>query len=420
MHAVTDNKDWQTHFITNCKVADTYKACDLMRQMDEAVYIGGDPGLQFDTTVNEWNRCSNTDRINASKPCSEYMFLDDSACNLASLNLMKFRTSEGEFDVESFKHAVEIVITAQEILVDNASYPTAGIEKNSHDYRPLGMGYANLGALLMSRGLTYDSDEGRNFAAAISALMSGHAYATSALISKRLGPFRGYPSNEKPFLNVIGMHRSHAGKITRDDVPKDLVDAAVRSWDEALSLGERFGFKNALISVIAPTGTIAFMMDCDTTGIEPDIALVKYKWLVGGGVIKIANGTVPEALRRLGYSLAHTDEILRYLQDNDTIEGAPHLKPEHIAVFDCAFKPSKGSTSIHYMGHVKMMSAVQPFISRAISNTVNMPNSVTGDEIMQTYVTSRKMGLKAIASYGARSTRTHPWTTSHDETHEGH
>src|SRR6266571_5264000 len=275
MHAVTDDKDWQTRFITNHKVADTYKARDLMRQMAEAAYICGDPGIQFDTTVNEWNPCSNTDRINASNPCSEYMFLDDSACNLASLNLMKFRTAEGEFDVESFKHAVEIVITAQEILVDNASYPTPGIEKNSHDYRPLGVGYANLGALLMSRGLAYDSAKGRNLSAAISALMSGHAYATSSLIAKRLGPFRGYPSNEKPFLNVIGMHRSHAGKIPREDVPKDLVDAAVRSWDEALSLGERFGFKNAQISVIAPTGTIAFMMDCDTTGIEPDIALVK-------------------------------------------------------------------------------------------------------------------------------------------------
>src|SRR6266849_302965 len=412
MHAVVEDTEWKTRYITNHQVADTYKARDLMRQMGEAAYVCGDPGIQFDTTVNKWHPCPVSGRINASNPCSEYMFLDDSACNLASLNLMKFRTPEGEFDVESFKHAVEIVITAQEILVDNASYPSPGIEKNSHDYRPLGMGYANLGALLMSRGLPYDSDEGRNFAAAISALMSGHAYVTSALISKRLGPFRGYPSNEKPFLNVIGMHRSHAGKITRDDVPKDLFDAAVRSWDEALSLGERFGFKNAQISVIAPTGTIAFMMDCDTTGIEPDIALVKYKWLVGGGVIKIANGTVPEALRRLRYSLAHTDEILRYLQDNDTIEGAPHLRPEHIAVFDCAFKPSKGSRSIHYMGHVKMMSAVQPFISGAISKTVNMPNSVTVDEIMQTYVNSWKMGLKAIAIYRDGSKRTQPLTTS--------
>ena len=415
MHAVTDDKDWQTHYITNKKVADTYKATDLMRQMAEAAYICGDPGIQFDTTVNEWNPCSNTDRINASNPCSEYMFLDDSACNLASLNLMKFRTAEGELDVESFRHAVEIIITAQEILVDNASYPTPSIEKNSHDYRPLGMGYANLGALLMSLGIPYDSEKARNYSAAISALMSGHAYSTSSLIAKRLGPFRGYSSNEKPFLNVIGMHRSHAYKIPRDDVPRELVDAAVKSWDEALSLGERFGFRNAQISVIAPTGTIAFMMDCDTTGIEPDIALVKYKWLVGGGVIKIVNNTVPEALKRLGYSLTETDAILQYLRDNDTIEGAPHLKPEHLPVFDCAFKPNKGSRSIHYMGHVKMMSAVQPFISGAISKTVNMPNAVTVDEIIQTYVNAWKMGLKAIAIYRDGSKRTQPLTTSIDE-----
>src|SRR5881409_725242 len=412
MHAVTDNKDWQTHFITNHKVADTYKARDLMRQIAEAAYICGDPGIQFDTTVNEWNPCSNTDRINASNPCSEYMFLDDSACNLASLNLMKFRTPDGELDVESFKHAVEIFITAQEILVDNASYPTPGIEKNSHDYRPLGMGYANLGALLMSLGIPYDSDKGRTYSAAISALMSGHAYSTSSLIAKRLGPFRGYPSNEKPFLNVIGMHRSNAYKIPRGDVPRDLVDAAVKSWDEALSLGERFGFKNAQISVIAPTGTIAFMMDCHTTGIEPDIALVKYKWLVGGGVIKIVNNTVPEALKRLGYPLAEADAILQYLGDNDTIEGAPHLKPEHLPVFDCAFKPSKGTRSIHYMGHVKMMSAVQPFISGAISKTVNMPGNVSVEEIVETYITAWKVGLKAIAIYRDGSKRTQPLTTT--------
>ncbi len=412
MHAVIEDKDWSTHYITNHKLAGTYKARDLMRQMAEAAYICGDPGIQFDTTVNEWNPCSNTGRINASNPCSEYMFLDDSACNLASLNLMKFRTPEGELDVESFKHAVEIIISAQEILVDNAGYPTPAIEKNSHDYRPLGMGYANLGALLMARGLPYDSDQGRNFAAAISALMSGHAYSISSLIAKRLGPFRGYPSNEKPFLNVIGMHRSHAGKIPREGVPRELIEAAVKSWDDALSLGERFGFKNAQISVIAPTGTIAFMMDCDTTGIEPDIALVKYKWLVGGGVIKIVNNTVPEALKRLGYSETETKGILQYLQDNDTIEGALQLKPEHLPVFDCAFTPSKGSRSIHYMGHVKMMAAVQPFISGAISKTVNMPNNVSADEITRTYITAWKMGLKAIAIYRDGSKRTQPLTTS--------
>src|SRR5881409_1781474 len=418
MHAVTDNKEWQTHYITNHKVADTYKARDLMRQMAEAAYICGDPGIQFDTTVNEWNPCSNTGRINASNPCSEYMFLDDSACNLASLNLMKFRTPDGELDVESFKHAVEIVITAQEILVDNASYPTPGIEKNSHDYRPLGMGYAYLGALLMSLGIPYDSDKGRTYSEAISALMSGHAYSTSSLIAKRLGPFRGYLSNEKPFLNVIGMHRSNAYKIPRGDVPRDLVDAAVKSWDEALSLGERFGFKNAQISVIAPTGTIAFMMDCDTTGIEPDIALIKYKWLVGGGVIKIVNNTVPEALTKLGYSKTEAGEILKHLEDHDTIEGSPHLKQDHLPVFDCAFKPAKDSRSIHYMGHVKMMAAVQPFISGAISKTVNMPGDVSVEEIVETYITAWKMGLKAIAIYRDGSKRTQPLTTSKEKERE--
>src|SRR5881296_1898991 len=412
MHAVIEDKEWKTRYITNHQVADVYKARNLVREMAEAAYICGDPGIQFDTIVNKWHPCPNTNRINASNPCSEYMFLDDSACNLASLNLMKFRDVNGEFDVESFEHAVDIVISAQEILVSNAGYPTPAIEKNSHDFRPLGLGYANLGALLMARGLPYDSDQGRNYAAAISALMSGRAYAASSRIAKRLGPFKGYAVNEKPFLNVIDMHRAHAYKISAEGVSEELLKAALKSWDDALSLGERFGFRNAQISVIAPTGTIAFMMDCDTTGIEPDIALVKYKWLVGGGVIKIVNGTVPDALRRLGYSTSQTDEILGFLQENDTIEGAPHLKPEHLAVFDCAFKPSKGSRSIHYMGHVKMMSAVQPFISGAISKTVNMPNSVTVDEIADTYVVAWKMGLKAIAIYRDGSKRTQPLTTS--------
>jgi len=373
MHDVLEDREWKTRFITTHQVSDTYKARDLLRQMAEAAYVCGDPGIQFDTTVNKWHPCSVTGRINASNPCSEYMFLDDSACNLASLNLMKFRTQQGEFDVKSFEHAVEIIITAQEILVDNASYPTPAIEKISHDYRPLGIGYANLGALLMARGLPYDSDEGRDFAAAISALMSGRAYAVSSLIAKRLGTFKGYPPNEKPFLNVIDMHRTQAYKIPQEGIPHDLFDAAVKSWDDALSLGERFGFKNGQISVIAPTGTIAFMMDCDTTGIEPDIALVKYKWLVGGGMIKISNNTVPEALARLGYSKKQLDEIVQYLEEHDTIEGAPHLKQDHLPVFDCAFKPAKGSRSIHYMGHVKMMASVQPFISGAISKTVTCP-----------------------------------------------
>ena len=412
MHAVAEDKEWKTRYITTGKVAGTYKARDLMRQMAEAAHVCGDPGIQFDTTVNKWHPCPNTGRINASNPCSEYMFLDDSACNLASLNLMRFRTPDGEFDVDSFEHAVDIVITAQEILVDNASYPTPAIEKNSHEYRPLGLGYANLGALLMARGLPYDSEEGMNYAATISALMSGRAYSTSALIAKRIGPFRGYRINEKPFLNVIDMHRAHAYKIAQSGVPGELLDAAIRSWDVALSFGERFGFRNAQISVVAPTGTIAFMMDCDTTGVEPDIALVKYKWLVGGGVIKIVNNTVPEALRRLGYSKTQAQEILQYLQDHDTIEGAPHLKQEHLQVFDCAFKPAKGTRSIHYMGHVKMMAAVQPFISGAISKTVNMPHDVSAAEIVETYVAAWKMGLKAIAIYRDGSKRTQPLTTT--------
>ena len=412
MQAVAEDKEWKTRYITTGKVAGTYKARDLMRQMAEAAHVCGDPGIQFDTTVNKWHPCPNTGRINASNPCSEYMFLDDSACNLASLNLMRFRTPDGEFDVDSFEHAVDIVITAQEILVDNASYPTPAIEKNSHEYRPLGLGYANLGALLMARGLPYDSEEGMNYAAAISALMSGRAYSTSALIAKRIGPFRGFRINEKPFLNVIDMHRAHAYKIAESGVPGELLDAAIRSWDVALSFGERFGFRNAQISVIAPTGTIAFMMDCDTTGVEPDIALVKYKWLVGGGVIKIVNNTVPEALKRLGYSKTQAEEILQYLQDHDTIEGAPHLKQEHLPVFDCAFKPAKGTRSIHYMGHVKMMAAVQPFISGAISKTVNMPHDVSAAEIVETYVAAWKMDLKAIAIYRDGSKRTQPLTTT--------
>ena len=412
MHAVTEDKEWKTRYITNHQVAEVYKARNLMREMAEAAYICGDPGIQFDTIVNKWHPCPNTNRINASNPCSEYMFLDDSACNLASLNLMKFRTVDGEFDAESFEHAVEIVISAQEILVSNAGYPTPAIEKNSHDFRPLGLGYANLGALLMARGLPYDSDEGRNYAAAISALMSGRAYAASSRIAKRLGPFKGYAVNEKPFLNVIDMHRAHAYKIPTEGVSEELLKAALKSWDDTLSLGERFGFKNAQISVIAPTGTIAFMMDCDTTGIEPDIALIKYKWLVGGGVIKIVNNTVPEALTKLGYSKIEASEILKYLEDHDTIEGASHLKQAHLPVFDCAFKPAKGTRSIHYMGHVKMMAAVQPFISGAISKTVNMPGNVTVDEIVETYITAWKMGLKAIAIYRDGSKRTQPLTTT--------
>src|SRR3989475_2795524 len=417
MHAVTDNKDWQTHFITNRKVADTYKARDLMRQMAEAAYICGDPGIQFDTTVNEWNPCSNTDRINASNPCSEYMFLDDSACNLASLNLMKFRTAEGEFDVESFKHAVEIVITAQEIIVDNASYPTKAIEKNSHDYRPLGLGYANLGALLMSRGLPYDSDTGRDYAAALTALMTGEAYAQSARISRDCGgPFAGYEKNRDPFLRVMRKHRDAMRDVNARNVPSDLYAAAKTSWDDAVELGEQVGYRNAQATVLAPTGTIGFMMDCDTTGVEPDIALVKYKKLVGGGLMKIVNQTVPMALKRLGYAPPQVDAIVDYIDTNETIEGAPGLKDSHLAVFDCAFKAAKGQRSIHYMGHIKMMGATQPFISGAISKTVNVPKDATVEEIMQAYIQSWKLGAKAISIYRDGSKRTQPLNTSRDKT----
>ncbi len=331
--------------------------------------------------------------------CSEYMLLDDTACNLASLNLMKFRCENGDFDVEAYKHTAEIVITAMEILVGNSSYPTPAIEENSFDFRPLGIGYANLGALLMSKGLAYDSTEGRNYAAALTSLLSGHCYYQSAKIAEALEPFRYYKLNEKPFLKVIGMHRDHAYAVSDVGVPADLLAESKRAWDNALEHGMTHGYKNAQISVLAPTGTIGFLMDCDTTGVEPDIALVKYKWLVGGGLMKIVNNTVPEALARLGYTDAECKDILEFIDKNDTIEGAPHLKEEHLAVFDCAFKPAKGQRSIHYMGHIRMMSAVQPFLSGAISKTVNLPSTASVEDVQDAYIEGWKLGLKAIAVY---------------------
>jgi ribonucleoside-diphosphate reductase alpha chain len=346
--------------------------------------------------------------------CSEYMFLDDTACNLASLNLMKFRSADGEFDVESFKKAVDVIITAQEIVVDFSSYPTPAIEENSFAFRPLGIGYANLGALLMSRGLAYDSDEGRNFAGAITSLLSGEAYYQSSVVAREMGPFREYKKNEAPFLKVIGMHRDASYQVPSSGVPADLLHASREAWDRALLSGRDHGYKNAQISVLAPTGTIGFLMDCDTTGVEPDIALVKYKWLVGGGLIKIVNQTVPEALDRLGYSEAQREEILAHIDVNDTIENAPHLKDEHLPVFDCAFQAAKGKRSIHYMGHIKMMAAVQPFISGAISKTVNMPNDVTPEEIADVYLEGWKLGLKAIAIYRDGCKRSQPLTTSRE------
>jgi ribonucleoside-diphosphate reductase alpha chain len=415
MRAVLDDGLWQTRTVTSGEVMDTYRARDLMRLIAEGTWVCGDPGMQFDTTVNEWHTSPNTARINASNPCSEYMFLDDSACNLASLNLMKFIREDGEFDSEAFKAAVRTLITAQEILVDNSSYPTKPIEKNSHAFRPLGLGYANLGALLMSRGLPYDSDGGRDYAAAITALMTGEAYAQSARVARdHGGPFAGYEINREPFLRVMRKHRDAIKGISAKNVPADLYNAAKQSWDDAVELGEDFGYRNAQATVLAPTGTIGFMMDCDTTGVEPDIALVKYKKLVGGGMMKIVNMTVPMALRRLGYTQAQVTDIIDYIDDRETIEGAPHLLERDLPVFDCAFKAANGERSIHYMGHIKMMGATQPFISGAISKTVNVPKDATVEEIEQAYIESWRLGAKAISIYRDGSKRTQPLNTSRD------
>ncbi|MFL5643116.1 MAG: vitamin B12-dependent ribonucleotide reductase, partial [Chloroflexota bacterium] len=413
MQAVVDDQDWTTHAVVEPHMPmETYKARDIFRKMADAAHLCGDPGIQYDTTINEWHTSANTDRIHASNPCSEYMFLNDTACNLASLNLMKFVDADGEFDVEAYRFAAKVTITAQEILVDNASYPTPRIEENSHKFRPLGLGYANLGALLMSRGLAYDSDEGRNFAAALTAIMHGEAYRQSAEIARdHGGPFASYPENREPFLKVIAKHRDAAYRIPTIGVPKNVLKEATVVFDEALALGEQVGYRNAQVTVLAPTGTIAFMMDCDTTGVEPDIALIKYKKLVGEGFLKIVNQTVPAALRKLGYGAEEVDEILAYLMEHETIEGAPHLKPQHLPVFDCAFKPANGERSIHYMGHVRMMGAIQPFISGAISKTVNMPEAATAEEIEKVYLEGWKLGLKAIAVYRDNSKRSQPLST---------
>ena len=413
MRAVLDDDKWETHAVTDGRVMGSYRAHDMMRMIAEGTWICGDPGMQFDTTVNEWHTCPETGRINASNPCSEYMFLDDSACNLSSINLMKFVREDGEFDVASFRAACRIMITAQEIIVPNSSYPTKAIEKNSHEYRPLGLGYANLGALLMSRGLPYDSDEGRAYAAAITAVMTGEAYAQSARIARdHGGPFSGYDRNRDAFLRVMRKHRDAVGEINPKVVPADLYGAARQTWEEAVELGEDFGYRNAQATVLAPTGTIGFMMDCDTTGVEPDIALVKYKKLVGGGLMKIVNGTVPAALKRLGYTEPEIEAIVHYIDEHETIEGAPFLKEEHLAVFDCAFRPSKGERSIHYMGHIRMMGATQPFISGAISKTVNVPREASVEDIEKAYIESWRLGAKAISIYRDGSKRTQPLNTS--------
>jgi len=408
MQAVVDDTDWWTRSVATGQPVNRYKAKDLMKQIAEATHQCGDPGMQFDTTINKWHTSKNTARINASNPCSEYMFLDDSACNLASLNLMKFLGPDGTFDVEAFRHAVDTVTLAQEILVDNASYPTERIAKNSHDFRPLGLGYANLGALLMALGMPYDSDLGRDYAAAITAIMTGQAYLTSARVAEGVGPCPGYSVNEEPFLEVIRMHWNAVNRIDSRRVPRAMFEAAEACWAEAHKVGSIAGFRNAQISVLAPTGTIGFMMDCDTTGIEPDLALVKYKKLVGGGVIKIVNNTVPQALIKLGYTPEQTEKIVAHIDSTGTIEGAPEIKPEHLAVFDCSFRPQNGVRSIHYMGHIRMMAAVQPFISGAISKTINMPEECTAEDIMDAYIESWKLGIKAVAIYRDGSKRIQP------------
>jgi ribonucleoside-diphosphate reductase alpha chain len=444
MYAVIRDTDFSTRSVTDSSVVKTYKAKDLLRKISEATWHCGDPGMQYDTTVNRWHTSKNTARINASNPCSEYMFLDDSACNLASLNLLKFAPN-GTFDVEAYRHAVDVLITAQEILVDNAGYPTQAIMANSHDYRPLGLGYANLGALLMAAGSPYDSDAGRDYAACVTAIMCGEAYLQSSRIAEVCEPLvpateatrktlsetnlgagithgatatsavprslseaqatmpggacPGWYINREPFLDVIRMHRASVNGINKGNVPSTLYEASKQCWDEALSHGEKHGYRNSQVTVLAPTGTIGFMMDCDTTGIEPDLALVKYKKLVGGGMIKIVNNTVPTALFKLGYTHEQTDAIVSYIDATGTIEGAPHIKDDHLAVFDCSFKPAKGTRSIHYLGHLRMMAATQPFISGAISKTVNLPENATVEDIMEAYLQAWKLGLKAVAVY---------------------
>jgi ribonucleoside-diphosphate reductase alpha chain len=463
MYAVVRDVDFSTKTVTDGSVVKTYKAKELLRKISEATWHCGDPGMQYDTTVNRWHTSKHTDRINASNPCSEYMFLDDSACNLASLNLLKFAPN-GTFDVDAYRHAVDVLITAQEILVDNAGYPTEMIMRNSHDYRPLGLGYANLGALLMAAGLPYDSDAGRDYAACVTAIMCGEAYLQSSRIAERCSPLvpateavkknlsetnlgagvasahvgtaasavqsrvgtdafvrpatlseakgsasetqtmpggacPGWYINRETFLDVIRMHRASVNGINKSNVPSSIYESSKQCWDEALAHGEKHGYRNSQVTVLAPTGTIGFMMDCDTTGIEPDLALIKYKKLVGGGMIKIVNNTVPTALFKLGYNHEQADAIVSYIDATGTIEGAPHIKDEHLAVFDCSFKPAKGTRSIAYMGHLRMMAAAQPFISGAISKTVNLPENASVEDIMEAYLQAWKLGLKAVAIY---------------------
>ena len=396
MQAVEEDRDWNLKAITDGRTVRTIKARDLWRQLATAAWECADPGLQFDTTINKWHTAHATDRINGSNPCSEYMHIDNSACNLASLNLLKFLDDNDRFDVEAYRHAVEVMFTAQEILVGRADYPTEKIGENTRKFRQLGIGYANLGALLMALGFAYDSKEGRAWAAALTSLMTGHAYATSARTASRMGPFAGFAENEKYMLNVLRMHRDEHSKILdANEVQQDLLFAGLESWEAAVRDGEEYGVRNSQASVLAPTGTIGLMMDCDTTGVEPDLGLVKFKKMVGGGSMSIVNQTIPRALRRLGYNTQQVDDIIAYIDENKSIIGAPHLESNHVSVFAC----SMGDNTIHYEGHVRMMGAVQPFLSGAISKTVNMPEEATIEDIEALHMLSWKLGIKAVAIY---------------------
>jgi ribonucleoside-diphosphate reductase alpha chain len=414
MDAAEKEGDWTTTAVVSGEAVDTFPARDLLRDIAEGTHVCGDPGLQYDSTINRWHTCKNSGPINASNPCSEYMFLDNSACNLASVNLMKFVDKKGAFDIKTFQHVVRLFVTAQEIFVDRASYPTEEIARNSHLYRPLGLGYANLGALIMRMGYPYDSDEGRAYAGAITALMTGTAYQTSQELAKAKGPFDGYAENKGPMLDVMKMHRDAVKGIDSELAPDNMVEAAAKAWDTVVDRAGRSGFRNSQVTVLAPTGTIGFMMDCDTTGVEPDIALIKYKQLAGGGMMKIVNNSLTLALDRLGYTAEQAENIVQYVDEHETIEGAPGLLPEHVEVFDCAFRPKNGTRFISYKAHLKMMAAVQPFLSGAISKTVNVPTETSVNEIMQTYTEGWQMGLKAVAIYRDGSKRIQPLSTSRE------
>lgn len=416
MEAIRDKKQWQTRWVSEKTPEDppSYDAKELLNKMAECAWHCGDPGVQYDTTINRWHTCPNSGRINASNPCSEYMFLDNTACNLASINLMKFVSPSGSFDVERFRSAARLFFVAQEILVDHASYPTEPIARNSHRYRPLGLGYSNLGSLLMTEGLPYDSAAARGLCGSLTALLHGEANRTSAELASVVGPFDRYTANEKPMLNVMQMHREACDRID-DQGPPELKQAAKELWEDVLQLGEKYGFRNAQATVLAPTGTISFMMDCDTTGIEPDIALVKYKQLAGGGMLKIVNQTVRKGLEKLGYEEAQIENILHYIDENDTIEGAPDLEVEHLPVFDCAFQAANGVRSIPWKAHITMMAAAQPFLSGAISKTVNMPNDTTPEDIANAYFWGWELGLKAIAIYRDGSKQSQPLNTKSED-----